>query len=136
MNTLVCALIFLLFFIGFCQAENPEKYCIRTLKDTHFDCIVYCKYNYYVFTDGKFSIDKKHMDNLTYILIKYKAVDSSKKKQVQEHLEKCKEKAIRKNKTPSCDRIMDYYRCVVDDKLIDFDKYDRAMRMYDSTIIV
>uniref|UniRef100_F6JYE7 14.4 kDa salivary PpSP15-like protein n=1 Tax=Phlebotomus tobbi TaxID=33402 RepID=F6JYE7_9DIPT len=136
MNYLVAVLISAVFLVGSCQGDHPERKCIRKLKDKEPECIIHCKYNLYKFTDDRFNINDEHMRKLSDVLIKYRAVDAGKKTQVDEHLRKCKDKVMKKSKIPDCDRIMSYYMCVIDHKLIDFDKYDKAMKAYDYSIYV
>uniref|UniRef100_F6JYE8 14.6 kDa salivary PpSP15-like protein n=1 Tax=Phlebotomus tobbi TaxID=33402 RepID=F6JYE8_9DIPT len=134
MNYLVAVLISAVFLARSCQGDHPEAKCIRDFKDKNPACIIHCKYNFYKFTDDKYNINDEHMRKLSDILIKYKAVDAAKKTQVDQHLKKCKEEAMKKSKTPSCERIMYYYSCLVDLRLIDYYKYNDAMKTYDNSI--
>nr|BAM69115.1 hypothetical protein [Lutzomyia ayacuchensis] len=121
-------------WVGPCVADNPENRCIKQFAKTNPACIVHCKYNLYKFTDDNYDITDQHINKFTDILIKNKAVDGSKKSQVQEHLKKCAEESLKKTHGKNCQRLVEYYSCAVDNKLIDYFKYESAINSYDRTI--
>uniref|UniRef100_F6K8S6 14.57 kDa salivary PpSP15-like protein n=1 Tax=Phlebotomus sergenti TaxID=85759 RepID=F6K8S6_9DIPT len=130
------AILFAGIAFGIVSGSHPEAYCINKHKDTDFECIVHCKFKHYNFVDEKYNIRDSHIRNLSNFLIRYNVIAVNKRTDVEKHLKSCVEQSLKKAKKPSCDTIFTYYMCITDEKLVHFDNYDRAIKLYDQTIYV
>nr|BAM69130.1 hypothetical protein [Lutzomyia ayacuchensis] len=129
-------LIAIFFWIGQSRAEHPERKCIRELARTDEVCILRCSYSYYGFTDENYRITKKHIETFRDVLISYNAVPGNEKNKLFDHIKACADTANAtkpKSHNDKCYKIIHYYRCVVDGKVLSWNSYAAAIIKYDKT---
>nr|ABI20148.1 14.6 kDa salivary protein [Phlebotomus duboscqi]ABI20173.1 14.4 kDa salivary protein [Phlebotomus duboscqi] len=138
MKCLLAALLIPLLYaeIAFGFGEHPEAYCIKKHQNEDFDCLVHCKFKHYIFTDDQYNIRDYHIRNLADFLIKYNVVAAKKRGEVEKHLRSCVESSRKKAGGQNCESIFKYYTCITDERLIFFNKYDDAIKLYDKTFTV
>uniref|UniRef100_J7HBQ8 SP15 family member n=1 Tax=Nyssomyia intermedia TaxID=182990 RepID=J7HBQ8_9DIPT len=139
MKYLCFVFITIFFLVQHCHAGHPEKKCIQELGRTQESCITHCQYQHYGFTDENYRITKKHMEKFRDVLIEYKSVPLSDKSKLFGHIRACGDKVNAKKPKSTqdkCMKIIEYYRCVVDGKLLTWNRYANAMIQYDKTINV
>nr|ABI15939.1 14.2 kDa salivary protein [Phlebotomus duboscqi]ABI20174.1 14.2 kDa salivary protein [Phlebotomus duboscqi] len=139
MKYLVVSLFLAVCFIGLCQAGIPSKKC----REDHLagklkeECILYCEYEAYRFTNLKYDIKPKHINNFLTVLTTGKVVNSTNRKEFEKMFNDCAKKAKAKHTTPNCERINYYYTCIIyetKDDLIISGKFQDAIDAYDKTV--
>uniref|UniRef100_F6K8K4 14.66 kDa salivary PpSP15-like protein n=1 Tax=Phlebotomus sergenti TaxID=85759 RepID=F6K8K4_9DIPT len=142
MKYLAVVVLTVVSLIGTCQAETPENKCIakhraNNLKET---CIPQCKYEYYGFVGPDYNITYQHIRTFSNTLIKYNAIDVSKKHELRKLMQKCEKRVKNQARNDShwlnCRTTIEYYRCIVADPMINYRKFDKAIIEYDKTINV
>ncbi|GAB0092704.1 hypothetical protein DMENIID0001_077320 [Sergentomyia squamirostris] len=135
------------FILGFCalfwfevsksESVIPSQKC-RDKKRAE-KCILRCEYKHYNFVRKDFVIPDLYIENLKNVLLHYKAVDEQKGDQLQKHIKCCADKVVvteKMNRIQKCEKVIEYYDCVVDGKLVELDKYSQAITAFDKTILV
>uniref|UniRef100_F6JYE6 13.2 kDa salivary PpSP15-like protein n=1 Tax=Phlebotomus tobbi TaxID=33402 RepID=F6JYE6_9DIPT len=122
----------LIVLIVICHAEQPSKKCRSGIvKDE--ECILHCEYKYYGFTDDKFELDADLRGHFRNAMRKFGAIRIDQERQLDKHLKKCAREA---KKADKCRKIIQYYRCAVDNKLFQYNAYGKAIIALDKTINV
>nr|QMU26423.1 salivary gland protein [Phlebotomus papatasi] len=140
MKYLGLALISAVFLIGTCQAENPSKKCEEKFKNdaSKMACIPHCKYQYYGFVAMDNNIARPEIRKFSDVLIKYNVVDPSLKADIRKIMHECAKKVKKQAREDShwlnCRTTINYYRCILTDKRIGPQRFDRAIQEYDKTI--
>nr|ANW11462.1 LolSOBPb [Bichromomyia olmeca] len=133
-------ILFAFFFLAYqTRAESPQRKCLRELEGTQVNCITYCTYNHYGFTNKNYKITKKHIEKFRDILIEYKAIPLSDNSKITNHIKACAKKAKSKvsNTTEEkCEKLVEYYKCVVDGKTLSWNLYAKVIDKYDKTFNV
>nr|ABI15935.1 14.4 kDa salivary protein [Phlebotomus duboscqi]ABI20167.1 14.4 kDa salivary protein [Phlebotomus duboscqi] len=142
MKYLGLALISAVLLIGACQAETPSQKCADKFKDKpdRRACIPLCKYQYYGFVSEENNIAKQEIRKFSDVLIKHGVVEISKKKELKKIMHDCakeiKKKARAEEHWLNCRSIVDYYKCVMTNKLIGPQRFDRAIEEHDKSLNV
>nr|AGT96468.1 SP15-like salivary protein [Phlebotomus orientalis] len=121
-----------------CHAERPSRKCRSGLVKEE-ECILHCEYKYYGFTDDKFELDADQRGDFRNAMRKYGAIRIDQERQLDKHLKKCANEAKKapvKSKSDKCRKIIQYYRCAVDNKLFQYNAYAKAIIALDKTINV
>nr|AGE83086.1 SP14.2b [Phlebotomus papatasi] len=139
MKNLVVYVISLVCLIGICQAAIPSVKCRQDFeaKKLPEECILYCEYEAYGFTNLKYNIKPKHIDKFLAVLTKYKVVNGENRKEFEKVFKKCADLALAKYSTRNCETINYYYTCITyetDDDLIIDGKFQNAIDAYDKTV--
>nr|CCK33663.1 15.3 kDa salivary protein SP11 [Phlebotomus perniciosus] len=122
----------LIVLIVICHAEPPSKKCRSGLvKDE--ECILHCEYKYYGFTDDNFELDSDLRGHFRTAMRKRGAIRIDQERQLDKHLKKCAQEA---KKSEKCRKIIQYYRCAVNNKLFQYNAYAKAIIALDKTINV
>nr|ABI20153.1 14.2 kDa salivary protein [Phlebotomus duboscqi] len=139
MKNLIVSVFSLICLIGICQAEIPSIKCRQDFEAGKLleECILYCEYEAYGFTNLKYNIKQKHIDKFLTVLTKYKVVNSNNRKKFEKNFKKCADVALAKYSTRSCETINYYYTCIIyetDDDLIIDGKFQDAIEAFDKTV--
>uniref|UniRef100_F6JYE5 13.8 kDa salivary PpSP15-like protein n=1 Tax=Phlebotomus tobbi TaxID=33402 RepID=F6JYE5_9DIPT len=128
----------LIVLIVICHAERPSRKCRSGIVKEE-ECILHCEYQYYGFTDNKFRLNADQRGNFRFAMMDYGAIGMDQEDQMDEHLKKCANEAKKapvKSKSDKCRKIIQYYRCAVDNKLFQYNAYAKAIIALDKTINV
>ncbi|XP_059621458.1 uncharacterized protein LOC132265045 [Phlebotomus argentipes] len=116
--------------IVICGAERPEKKCAREHKNEK-SCIIPCAYTYYEFLDKQYRVTKRHVDNYRNFLLKYKAVQEDKLKDLENHLYDC----LKISKSPEesslvekCEKARKFEHCIIDKNILNYPVYYNAFK--------
>nr|QHO60683.1 PpSP15-like protein [Sergentomyia schwetzi] len=110
-----------------CRQEGVVRYEV---------CIGYCEYTLYNFVQVSFKIPRIYIENFKNVLLEYGAVDEKDSCKLEKHIKGCAEKmTITKEmkRREKCEKVNEYYNCVVDGNLFTFDKYAMAIDAYEKS---
>nr|QHO60684.1 PpSP15-like protein [Sergentomyia schwetzi] len=123
------------------KSVHPSHKCRKTTPHELESCILHCEYTYYNLVNKDFEIPQLYIENLRELLLHYKVVEPSKGKKLEEHIKGCAKKftkaiAKEREQKQKCSKVIEYYHCIINGKLFDYNKFVYAIRMKDESIYV
>nr|ABI20164.1 13.9 kDa salivary protein [Phlebotomus duboscqi] len=138
MKYFVVFFISAVFLIGICDAAHPFEKCKEDSKAGKFgeECILHCQYKIYGFTNKKYEISSYHIEKFYKVLSKGNIVQKNDKNKLRKLLKDCADQAERDPTSKDCRKINNYYRCIVNNDLVSYNKYAEIIIAHDKTFNV
>ncbi|GAB0092703.1 hypothetical protein DMENIID0001_077310 [Sergentomyia squamirostris] len=135
MKYLYSACLFLIFWVSVSQSLLPSDKCREEVKNE--ECILSCEYYHYNFVQKSFAIPRIYIENFKNVLLHYKVVDENQSCELEKHIKACAEKmriTEEMKRKDKCMKVIEYFDCVVDGKMVKFNEYAEAIYNFDKSI--